>query len=213
MNYQSSLLLTLNRTAQTSRASLAYTLHIDKTVHFSATQASRRPAKTRHEGTGIKHRRSLIPMTYTNAKPQNRLLHTPVPAPRTDARSDHQLPHAMHAESFCRCRIRSQRYPNLQSLDRRERKRSCAWSQIRKLCQVAIRRPLGILHALQILAFDQAFDLLLDHVDIGQEPCGQLLDDFGNELLVGKLLPLPKNRLVSISLEIDQSSRGGCHTS
>lgn len=37
-------------------------------------------------------------MTYTNAKPPNRLLRTQVPAPRTDARSDHQLPHAMHAE-------------------------------------------------------------------------------------------------------------------
>lgn len=56
---------------------------------------------------------------------------------------------------------------------------------------VSICRAINVPDSLQILPLDQTFDLLLQEVDVGRETGGQLLDHFGDELLVLELLALP----------------------
>lgn len=106
----------------------------------------------------------------------------------------------MHAESF------AERFPTSKLRSPGKRVNIVAHHECMKLCQIAIRRPVRILHAFQVLPLDQAFDPLLDHVDIGHEPHGQLLDDFSDELLVGKLLALPESlELASHSISANKA--------
>ena len=57
--------------------------------------------------------------------------------------------------------------------------------------QVTIRWSIAFVHSLNVFTFDEAFDALLDHVDVGLEAGVELLDDFGQEVLVGELFALP----------------------
>lgn len=59
---------------------------------------------------------------------------------------------------------------------------------------VSICRPINVPNALQILPLDQTFNLLLQEVDVGREAGSQLLDHFGDELLVLELLALPARK-------------------
>jgi hypothetical protein len=59
------------------------------------------------------------------------------------------------------------------------------------LGKVFIRRFTWIRPSLQVFSFHQALDPLLDHVDIWLEAVGQLLNYFGDELLVWEMFALP----------------------
>jgi hypothetical protein len=69
------------------------------------------------------------------------------------------------------------------------RPRKYAWNQSRS-SEISVRRFVWIRAAFEIFAFHQALYALLDHVDVGLEAVGELLDDFGDELLVGEVLSL-----------------------
>lgn len=58
------------------------------------------------------------------------------------------------------------------------------------LREIGIRRLVGIRATIQIIAFHQAFYPLLDHVNVWLEAVGELLDHFGDELLMGEMLSL-----------------------
>lgn len=55
---------------------------------------------------------------------------------------------------------------------------------------VAVHRHGGFLHALQVLAFDQALNLLLDHAHVGPELAAELGQGLGDELGMRELLAL-----------------------
>ena len=65
------------------------------------------------------------------------------------------------------------------------------------LSKIGVRRFTRIGAPFQVFPFHQAFYPLLDHVDVGLEAVGQLLNHFRDELLVGKVFALPRVRSVS----------------
>ena len=48
--------------------------------------------------------------------------------------------------------------------------------------------------SLEVFPVYEAFDALLDHIDIRLEPVSELLDSLCKEVLVGKFLALPKGQ-------------------
>jgi ribosome assembly protein YihI (activator of Der GTPase) len=74
--------------------------------------------------------------------------------------------------------------------------RGCAPSVL--LRQIAIRIHLRAFDSLEILALDERFDTLLDHVDLGLELACELTQRLGDELLMREFLALPADWLATI---------------
>jgi hypothetical protein len=74
------------------------------------------------------------------------------------------------------------------------------------LSEIGVRRLIRIRAAIEIIAFHQAFYPLLDHVDVGLEAVGELLDHFCDELLMGEMLSLSNSFGESVSIRSQNSS-------
>ena len=86
--------------------------------------------------------------------------------------------------------------------------RACGKPTSASLGHVAVSRPaVRALRTLQVLSSNQVLNAGLDESDFWFELAGELLDDFGHELGVCKLLPLPAKKHVS------HSRKGGCRYS
>lgn len=57
---------------------------------------------------------------------------------------------------------------------------------------VPVGRSRRILYSFEVFSLDQALNSFLDHGDVGHEARRELMDDFGNEIWVVKLFPLPR---------------------
>ena len=59
--------------------------------------------------------------------------------------------------------------------------------------KISICWSITFIHSFNVFAFDQAFNALFDHINVGLEARIKLLDDFGEKVLMGEFLALPKD--------------------